>query len=84
MPAEKKKPVNKIRLTKAQISEGLKNIPIEQILGATKTGSTLTHKQKAFARKVAEGSTQAQAFRDIVKQPLVAEICNITGAKSGK
>ena len=24
------------------------------------------------------------AFRDIVKQPLVAEICNITGAKSGK
>ena len=67
MPAEKKKPVNKIRLTKAQISEGLKNIPIEQILGATKTGSTLTHKQKAFAKEVAMGETKAGAYRKVYK-----------------
>jgi len=81
MPAEKKKPVNKIRLTKAQISEGLKNIPIEQILGATKTGSTLTHKQKTFARKVAEGSTQAQAYRETYNSKASKKIQGDTASK---
>jgi len=81
MPAEKKKPVNKILLTKAQISEGLKNIPIEQILGATKTGSTLTHKQKTFARKVAEGSTQAQAYRETYNSKASKKIQGDTASK---
>ena len=84
MPAEKKKPVNKIRLTKAQISEGLKNIPIEQILGATKTGSTLTHKQKAFAKEVAMGETKAGAYRKVYKSKSNHKVVGNAASKLAK
>jgi len=84
MPAEKKKPVNKIRLTKAQISEGLKSIPIEQILGATKTGSTLTHKQKAFAKEVAMGETKAGAYRKVYKSKSNHKVVGNAASKLAK
>ena len=55
-----------LKLTRAQIKEGLKQTPIEQILlGAGNPAKVnLTSKQKAFARKVADGLPQAQAYRE--------------------
>ena len=54
------------KLTRAQIKENLKQVPIETILlGATSShGIKLTGKQKAFAQKVAEGKPKAQAYRE--------------------
>ncbi len=52
-----------IKLSRAQIKEGLKHAPIDQILlGADKI--RLTKKQKDFAQKVAEGKPKAQAYRE--------------------
>jgi len=59
--------MNKLpKLTRAQIKENLKQVPIETVLlGATSThGVKLTGKQKAFARKVADGMPKAQAYRE--------------------
>jgi len=59
--------MNKLpKLTRAQIKENLKQVPIETVLlGATSThGIKLTGKQKAFARKVADGLPKAQAYRE--------------------
>ena len=55
-----------LKLTRAQIKEGLKQTPIEQILlGAGNPAKVnLTSKQKAFARKVADGLPKAQAYRE--------------------
>ena len=58
-----KKPVNKLKLSKAQIKEGLKQIPIEVILEGSGKKSTLTHKQREFARSVALGEPKAKAYR---------------------
>ena len=54
------------KLTRKQITEGLKQTPIEQILvGAHNVDKVnLTKKQKDFARKVAEGKPKAQAYRE--------------------
>lgn len=54
------------KLTRAQIKEGLKQAPIEQILlGAHNADKVkLTKKQKDFARKVADGKPKAQAYRE--------------------
>jgi hypothetical protein len=55
-----------IKLTRKEITEGLKNMPIENILvGAHNADKVrLTKKQKDFARKVAEGKPKAQAYRE--------------------
>ena len=54
------------KLTRAEIAEGLKAVPIERILlGANNPANIkLTKKQKDFARKVAEGKPKAQAYRE--------------------
>jgi hypothetical protein len=54
------------KLTRKQITEGLKQTPIEQILLGSQNpeGVRLTKKQKDFARKVAEGKPKAQAYRE--------------------
>ena len=54
-----------LKLTRAQIKEGLKQTPIEQILlGAGNPAKVnLTSKQKAFARKVADGLPKAETYR---------------------
>lgn len=54
------------KLTRAQIKENLKQVPIETVLlGATSShGIKLTGKQKAFAKKVADGLPKAQAYRE--------------------
>jgi hypothetical protein len=63
MTENTKKPANKLKLSKADIREGLKQIPVEQILtGSGKKGS-LTHKQREFARSVALGEPKAKAYR---------------------
>jgi len=49
--------------TRKQIREGLETIPMEAILGAQVT-KQLTHKQREFARGVAQGKTKAQAYRE--------------------
>lgn len=50
-----------MKLTRAQIKEGLQSMPIERLLvGAAKT---LTAKQKKFAEEVAKGSPKAKAYR---------------------
>ncbi len=59
-PAKRKAPP---RLSKAQIRETLDKTPIEQILG---TKQPLTHKQREYARKLAEGAvSKRQAYRDV-------------------
>lgn len=53
-----------MKLNRKQIKEALKQTPIEKvILGHTNSGVSLTAKQKAFAEKVAEGMTKAEAYR---------------------
>jgi hypothetical protein len=64
MPAENKKPANKIKLNRSQIREGLKQLPIESLIMGEGKKRTLTTKQKGFVRDVALGKTKAQAYRD--------------------
>jgi hypothetical protein len=54
------------KLTRKEITEGLKSTPIEQILLGHQNADKvkLTKKQKDFARKVAEGKPKAQAYRE--------------------
>lgn len=54
-----------MKLTRKQITEGLKSYPIETLLlGATSSKEKrLTAKQKAFAEEVAKGNTKAGAYR---------------------
>jgi len=49
-----------MKLTKKQIKEGLKNIPLEDLIGRD---ISLTAKQKAFAEEVARGSNKTEAYR---------------------
>jgi len=53
------------KLTRAQIKEGLEQIPIETLLssGANKKAN-LTSKQREFARNLALGKTKAQSYRE--------------------
>lgn len=52
------------RLTRAQIAEGLDQIPMDTLLLGTRTESRLTAKQKEFARNLALGKSKAQAYRE--------------------
>lgn len=47
-------------MKRAQVREALNQVPIDQILGVS---GKLTHKQKTFARLVAQGETGAGAYR---------------------
>jgi hypothetical protein len=47
-------------MKRAQVREALEQVPIDQILGVK---GKLTHKQKTFARLVAQGDTGAGAYR---------------------
>ena len=49
-----------MKLTKKQIKEGLKTIPIEDLLGSN---ISLTKKQKDYAEQVARGTPKAEAYR---------------------
>jgi hypothetical protein len=49
-----------MQLSRKQLKEAIKSTPIEQVLGVS---GELTHKQKTFARLVANGSTGADAYR---------------------
>ena len=53
------------KMTRAQIKEGLEQIPIETLLssGANKKAN-LTSKQREFARNLALGKTKAQSYRE--------------------
>lgn len=55
-----------IKLSRKQITEGLKHAPIEHILVGVHNADkvNLTKKQKDFARKVAEGKPKAKAYRE--------------------
>lgn len=57
------------KLTRAQIKQGLDQIPIETLLssGEGKTPK-LTSKQKAFAHAIALGETKAEAYRKAYKR----------------
>ena len=57
------------KLTRAQIKEGLEQIPIESLLssGANKKAN-LTSKQREFARGIALGKTKAQSYRESYKK----------------
>ena len=58
-------PMNKRRLTKKEIAEGMKAVPIETIiLGAqSKQGIKLTKKQKDFAEQVVATGNKTEAYR---------------------
>lgn len=49
------------RVTRKEIKEGLKQIPLDSVLGVSKR---LTHKQKEFAKGIAMGKTASGAYRD--------------------
>lgn len=73
------------KLTRSQIKEGLKQVPIETVLlGATSAhGIKLTKKQKDFAHKVADGMPKAQAYRETYdskasKQNQAVEACKLS------
>jgi len=56
------------KLTRAQIREGLSQIPVETLLSSGQgKRPKLTGKQKAFAHAVALGETKAQAYRQAYK-----------------
>ena len=50
-----------MKLTRAQIREGLQTLPVDKLLLGS--NSTLTTKQKRFAEEVAKGSPKAKAYR---------------------
>lgn len=53
------------KLTRSQITQGLDQFPVEVLLSAgTNKKAQLTTKQREFARQLALGKTQAQAYRD--------------------
>ena len=56
-----------MKLSRKQAKETLETIPNEVLFGKT-VSRGLTHKQRTFARRVAEGATKAQAYRDAYKQ----------------
>lgn len=59
----KSKPMKK--LTRAQITQGLEQFPVEVLLSSGKgKQAQLTTKQRNFAHGLALGKTQAQAYRD--------------------
>lgn len=49
-----------MQLSRKQLREAIKSTPVDQLLNVS---SELTHKQKTFARLVAEGNTGADAYR---------------------
>jgi hypothetical protein len=52
------------KLSRKEISEGLEQIPINQILlGSGKAGQTLTKKQKAFAEEVVKSGNKTKAYK---------------------
>ena len=64
MTSESKKPATRTRMTRAQIAEGLDQIPVGVLLTGTGKKNTLTHKEKTFAHAIAVGeSTKADAYR---------------------
>ena len=54
-----------MKLTRAQIKEGLNQIPMQTILGVS--DRALTHKQKQFCKEVAMGQTGSEAYRRAYK-----------------
>jgi hypothetical protein len=58
---------NSMKLSRQQIRESLNTLPIESILGRS-VSKQLNPKQKAFARRVAQGQTKAEAYRQTYNQ----------------
>jgi hypothetical protein len=52
------------KLTRKQIKEGLKTVPMDTLLLGVKTSDALTPKQREYARNVALGKTKADAYRE--------------------
>jgi len=50
------------KLSRKQLEEGLKDVPLSTILGKS-VSDGLTGKQKAFCMEVAQGQTKAEAYR---------------------
>jgi hypothetical protein len=64
MTSESKKPATKTRMSRAQIAEGLDQIPVGVLLTGAGKKNTLTHKEKAFAHALAVGElTKADSYR---------------------
>jgi hypothetical protein len=64
MTSESKKPATKTRMSRAQIAEGLDQIPVGVLLTGAGKKNTLTHKEKAFAHALATGElTKADSYR---------------------
>lgn len=52
-----------MKLSRKAMDEGLENLPMQAILGK-RVSDGLTPKQREFARKVAQGKSKAQAYRE--------------------
>lgn len=71
------------KLSRKEIAEGLKSVPIETvILGATNpAGLRLTAKQKRFAEEIARGETKAGAYRKAYKSTGKPQTASIEGQR---
>lgn len=72
-----------IKLSKAQVKEALKTLPIERVLfGSIESGApALTAKQKAFAAEIAAGETKAGAYRKAYKSKAKPKTAHSEAAK---
>jgi hypothetical protein len=84
MTSESKKPATKTRMSRAQIAEGLDQIPIGALLTGTGKKDRLTHKQKAFAHAIAVGDTKADAYRKAYKSKAKPKQVGNAGSRLAK
>jgi hypothetical protein len=84
MTPETKKPASLTRMSRAQIAQGLDQIPVGVLLTGTGKKSQLTAKQKTFAHQVALGDTKADAYRKAYKSKGTARTAGNNGSKLAK
>lgn len=82
--AETKKPASRTRMSRAQISQGLDQFPVEVLLTGTGKKSNLTHKQKQFAHALAVGDTKADAYRKAYKSKAKPKAVGNAGSRLAK
>ena len=84
MTSESKKPATRTRMSRAQIVEGLEQIPVGVLLTGTGKKDRLTHKQKQFAHAVALGDTKADAYRKAYKSKAKPKQVGNAGSRLAK
>jgi hypothetical protein len=69
------------KISKREIKQNLESIPMDTLLLGTKGKGKLTHKQKEFAKGVAKGLTQSDAYRQAYDTEGKPSIVNCEASK---